>query len=112
MLWGNQCLVSGSLTVLFDRGGAGQTVYNAFDLEQDLTLVVKLDSADGTDFVEFVFPRVKINAGSIGDAVAEGLPVETEFRALKPQASVNSNVLSDEGFPLSQVLIQDSTVTP
>ena len=82
--WGNQCLVTGQMTLLFDRGGLGETVYNAFDLETETTVVMRLDSSDGSKAITFAFPRVKINAGTIGDAAAEGLPVSVDFRALKP----------------------------
>lgn len=82
--WGNQSMITGSLTVLFDRGGIGDTIYNAFDQETELSLVVRLDSANGAQAMTFAFPRVKINSGTIGDAAAEGLPVTVDFRALKP----------------------------
>ncbi len=103
-LFGNQCIVAGSMTVLFDRGGAGEDFYNAFDLEQDnIEIVMRLDSPDGTDAVTFTFPRCKINAGTIGDAVAEGLPVSIDFTALKPAAA---NV----GSGTSQIVISDTSV--
>lgn len=105
VLWGNQCIVSGNLTVLFDRGGPGEKVYNAFDLERDMSLILMLKSADGTQTMRFSMPRIKINGGSIGDAVAEGLPVETEFRALKPQSHAH-------GEPDSQIVLYDTDVSP
>lgn len=82
-LFGLRCMVSGSLTILLDLGGVGEAVYNAFDLETEMTLILRLDSSDATKAVTFALPRVKINAGSIGDAEV-GLPVEAEFRALLP----------------------------
>ena len=87
-LYGNQCSVTGSLTVLFDRGGIGEQIYNAFDLEEDdVSVYLTLTTPGGADAMSFVIPRAKINTGTIGDAVAEGLPVSCDFQALKPLAS-------------------------
>jgi hypothetical protein len=106
VLYGIQCVVSGTITVLFDRGGLGEALYNAFDLEQDdITLIMRLDTAAGDDAITFTFPRCKINTGSIGDAVAEGLPVSCDFRALKPHAAFPLA-------PVSQIVISDTTVPP
>jgi hypothetical protein len=107
VLFGVQCMVTGTITVLFDRGGLGESLYNAFDLEQDdITIIMRLDTSDGKDAITFTFPRCKINTGSIGDAVAEGLPVSCDFRALKPH-----NTLFPLA-PVSQVVISDTTQAP
>lgn len=99
-LYGNRCSVSGSLTVLFDRGGIGEQIYNAFDLEEDdISIFMTLTTPDGTEAVSFVMPRCKINSGSIGDAVAEGLPVSVDYRALRPRSA---------RVPASQIVIADS----
>lgn len=104
VVFGNQCMVTGQVTVLFDRGGLGEDLYNAFDQESDdITLIMRLDTADGKDAISFVFPRVKMTSGSIGDAVAEGLPVQMDFRALRPRASH-----PEAG--TSQIVIGDTTV--
>lgn len=100
MLFGNNCTVQGSLTVLFDRGGIGATIYNAFDHEEDITLLLRMDDNEG-GFLSFFFPRVKVNTGSIGDAAAEGLPVQVDFSAVKPYLSSGHR---------SQIIVQDSTV--
>jgi len=85
VLWGNNCVVGGSMTLLFDRGGAGEAAYNAFVSEtEDQRVVASLVNAEGTRCVSFVMTRCKFNTGDIGDAVAEGLPVTVEFSALKP----------------------------
>lgn len=97
--WGNQCMVTGSMTILFDRGGLGETIYNAFDTETETTIVMRLDSSDGTKAVTFVFPRVKVNSGTLGDAAAEGIPVSVEFRALKPAGGK---------YGASQIVVLDS----
>lgn len=99
MNWGNQCMVTGSLTVLFDREGLGASIYNAFDAETEVTIILRLDSSDGSKAVTFAMPRVKINSGSIGDAAAEGLPVNVDFRALKPAGGK---------LGVSQIVILDS----
>lgn len=101
LLWGNQAAITGSLTVLFDRFGPGQDLYNAFDLETEISVVLRLDNSARTQFMAFVMPRVKINSGSIGDAVAEGLPVTVDYVALRPSAA---------NMPVSSIAIQDSTV--
>lgn len=106
-LYGNQCIVGGNMTVLFDRGGIGEQAYNDFDGEGDdisimITLVGVKDAA-GSDVVSFVMPRCKINTGTIGDAVAEGLPVACDYRALKPHAE-----RPEDG--VSQVMIVDTSV--
>jgi hypothetical protein len=101
MLYGLQSLMTGSLTVLFDRGGAGALLYNAFDQEIDVNLFMRLDSSDQIDFLSFFFPRVKVNTGDIGDAEATGLPVTVAWSALKP---------FPESGHVSQMIIQDSTV--
>jgi hypothetical protein len=101
-LWGYLADITGSMTVLFDRQGAGETAYNAFDLEQDARVYVRLDNSARTQFMSFSLPRVKFSTGGIGDAVAEGLPVTLDFVALKPSAF---------GQGTSAILIQDSTVT-
>jgi hypothetical protein len=104
VLWGNNCNVSGSLTVLFDRGGAGEAAYNAFQNETDnIRVSVALVSADGTRCVAFVMNRCKFNTGEIGDAVAEGLPVTVEFQALKPSQS-------NAYYGPSQIMIVDTEV--
>ena len=100
ILFGNQCLITGSLTVLFDRGGVGAKVYNAFNKEIDLSLLLRMDDNRG-GFLSFYFPRVKVNTGSIGDAAAEGLPVQVDFSAVKPNLASGHR---------SQIIIQDSTV--
>jgi hypothetical protein len=92
--------------VLFDRGGVGETLYNAFDEETDnVTQVMRLDKADGTGCVAFVFPRTKPSSGTLGDAEATGIPVATEFAALKPDA-----VTFPELGP-SSVYIYDTSMT-
>lgn len=98
--WGNQCMVTGQLTVLFDRGGLGETIYNAFDQETETAIVMRLDSSDGSKAVTFAFPRVKINEGTLGDAAAEGIPVTVSFRALKPSATKSGS---------SQIVILDTS---
>jgi len=104
ILYGNQCNVSGSMTVLFDRGGIGEAVYNAFDLETDnVAIVMRLENAEGDAAITFTFPRCKINSGSIGDAAAEGLPVTVDFQALKPFADNPQD-------GTSQIAISDSSV--
>jgi hypothetical protein len=104
ILYGNQCNVSGSMTVLFDRGGIGEAIYNAFDLETDnVAIVMRLENAEGTDAITFTFPRCKVNSGSIGDAAAEGLPVTVDFQALKPHADH-----PEDG--VSQIAISDTSV--
>ena len=100
-MFGTQCVITGNLTVLFDRGGAGAAVYNAFDLEQDASLMMRFDSADGLDWMSFFFPRIKVNSGDIGDAVSTGLPVTVAWAALKPTS----------GTITSQIVVQDSSVT-
>jgi hypothetical protein len=84
-LYGNRAEITGSISVLFDRGGVGEDLYNAFDQELDAqSIVIRLDKSDGTGGIAVVFPRVKINSGTIGDAVPTGLPITAEFSAHKP----------------------------
>lgn len=105
ILWGNQAIIGGTLTVLFDRGGAGELIYNAFQNEEDnISIMMGLVSADGLGAVGFSMNRCKINTGSIGDAVAEGLPVEVEFQALKPIELTDRN-------GTSAIKVLDTTVT-
>lgn len=102
--WGNQSAMTGSLTVLFDRGGTGEMLYNAFDEETDVSILLRMDNSDRSSFMAFSMPRVKINTGSIGDAAAEGLPVTVDYAALKPKTTDGGRVLD------SQMVIYDATV--
>lgn len=104
MNWGNRANISGSMTVLFDRGGAGAELYNAFDEETEVSLILRMDQSDGSSFMGFALPRVKINSGSIGDAVAEGLPVSVDYMALKPKSGDLDRVHD------SQLVVYDATV--
>jgi len=103
--WGNQQTVQGSLTILFDAD-AGLEAYNRFDLEQEALVSMRMDSADGTAFLQITLPRCKFNSGTIGDAVATGLPITMDIRGLQPTDPVADN---------SQVVIQTvyvNMVTP
>ena len=94
--WGNQQTVQGSLTILFDAD-AGLEAYNRFDLEQEAMVAMRMDSADGAAFLQITMPRCKFNSGTIGDAVATGLPITMDIRGLQPTDPVADN---------SQVVIQ------
>jgi hypothetical protein len=94
--WGNQQTVQGSLTILFDAD-AGLEAYNRFDLEQEAMVAMRMDSADGTGFLQISLPRCKFNSGTIGDAVATGLPIAMDIRGLQP---------TDPASDSSQVVIQ------
>jgi hypothetical protein len=94
--WGNQQTVQGSLTILFDAD-AGLEAYNRFDLEQEALVAMRMDSADGQAFLQITLPRCKFNSGTIGDAVATGLPITMDIRGLQPTDPVADN---------SQVVIQ------
>jgi hypothetical protein len=103
--WGNQQTVQGSLTILFDAD-AGLEAYNRFDLEQEAMVAMRMDSADGSAFLQITMPRCKFNSGTIGDAVATGLPITMDIRGLQPTDPVADN---------SQVVIQTNyggMVTP
>lgn len=95
-LWGATQLISGKLAVLFED----EKLYNLFEKETEAALVLRLDGpgAPPSGYLSFLFPRCKFNSGSIGDAVATGLPVEMEFRALLPRSNAG-------GILLSQVVI-------
>jgi hypothetical protein len=85
ILYGINANITGTMTILFDRGGAGEAAYNAFVNESDnLQVLASLATADGTKCVGFAMNRCKINSADIGDAASEGLPVTVEFVALKP----------------------------
>jgi hypothetical protein len=95
--WGNQATITGQMTVLFDLAGIGNTVWNAFDQEGELTIIMRLDSADGTKAVTFAFPRVKLSEGSLGDAEPH-IPVSVGFEALRPgggKLGVSAIVIGD-----------------
>lgn len=93
VVWGNAQMVTGKLTVLFED----ELLYDIFLNESEAQLLVRMDGADNAEYLTFLFPRCKFNTGSIGDAVATGLPVEMEFRALLPRAGT--------GVPQAQVAI-------
>lgn len=93
LLYGKGQLVSGSITLLFESA----TYYNKFVNEEDATLLVRMDDASG-NFIQFFFPRLKLTSAEIGDGDPDGLPIQAEFRALKP--------VSVTGYDDSQVVIQ------
>lgn len=97
--WGNQQTVQGSLTILFDAD-AGLEAYNRFDLEQEAMVAMRMDSADGTAFLQITLPRCKFNSGTIGDAVATGLPITMDIRGLQPTDPVadNSQMVIQTGY--------------
>ena len=99
ILWGNTQMITGKVTVLFEDGA----LYNLFEGESEAALVFRMDgpSDQAAKFLQFTFPRCKFNTGSIGDAVATGLPVEMEFRALKPRST-------DTYLNQSQIVVQTS----
>lgn len=78
--WGLRQKVSGTCSILFED----ETLYNKFVNEQTISLLVRLDGTETNQFIQFYMPRVKLTTGSIGDAVAEGLPIEAGFEALLP----------------------------
>jgi hypothetical protein len=98
--WGNQQTVQGSLTILFDAD-AGLEAYNRFDLEQEALVAMRMDSADGQSFLQITLPRCKFNSGTIGDAVATGLPITMDIRGLQPTDPVadNSQVVIQTAYP-------------
>lgn len=101
--WGNQTQVTLSPTVLFGRGGAGEAMMNAAISEQDVSVVLNLDTKDGDDCMSFVFNRVLFAPGQVGDD-AGGLPVSMEGTAAKP---LGANPQHGD----SQIYIFDTTVT-
>ena len=96
-LWGNTQMVTGKVTVLFED----EKMYNLFHDEGEASLMFRMDSPPSLPggFLSFTFPRCKFNSGAIGDAVATGLPVEMEFRALLPHAASTAH-------DASQIVIQ------
>jgi hypothetical protein len=84
-LWGNTQMVTGKVTVLFED----EKMYNLFHDEGEAALMFRMDSPASLPggFLSFTFPRCKFNSGAIGDAVATGLPVEMEFRPLRPHTT-------------------------
>ena len=94
VVWGNSQLITGKLTVLFED----EVLYNLFQNEGEAQLLIRMDGADASEYLTFLFPRCKFNTGAIGDAVATGLPVEMEFRALLPHGT-------DTGVPATQISI-------
>jgi hypothetical protein len=101
--FGVRCAISGSLTVLFDVGGAGETLYDAFDLEEDVSIVMRLDTSDKTGGIAFVLPRVKVSGGNMGDAASD-VPISMDFAAAKPFTA--NPELGD-----SQIYIYDTSMT-
>jgi hypothetical protein len=99
ILWGNTQMITGKVTVLFED----EKLYNLFEGESEASLVFRMDGPtdQAGKFLQFTFPRCKFNTGNIGDAVATGLPVEMEFRALKPRSS-------DTTLRQSQIVVQTS----
>ena len=104
IMFGNRMRINGGHTVLFDRGGTGEALYNAFDLETDMTIVYRLDMADGTGGITFVFPAAKPSSGNIGDAVPTGIPVAGEFVAKLPDGT-------QPGVGRLPIYIYDTTIT-
>lgn len=98
VLWGIQQQVSGTVTVLF----SDERIYNLFEAETESQLLFRLNDVNGTDWLQVYIPRLKLNSGNIGDAVSEGLPVEMEFRGLKP------DVVTNPGEPNSQIVFLTS----
>lgn len=96
-LWGNTQMVTGKVTVLFED----EKMYNLFHDEGEASLMFRMDSPASLPggFLSFTFPRCKFNSGAIGDAVATGLPVEMEFRALLPHSTSTAH-------NASQIVIQ------
>jgi hypothetical protein len=94
-LWGNTQMITGKLTALFENS----TMYNIFEDESEAVIIFRMDGSTAGEYLQFTFPRCKFNSSSIGDAVATGLPLEIEFRALLP-----TNAKHDK----SQVVIQTS----
>lgn len=84
-LYGNSQQVTGSITVLFEDN----KLYNLFESESEATVVFRMDAPpdEPGKFLSFTMPRCKFNTGGIGDAVATGLPVQMEFRALRPRST-------------------------
>jgi len=82
-LFGVSQSITGTLTVLFQD----ESLYNLFEQELEAMLIMRLDAPEDNNSLMFTFPRCKFNSGNIGDAVAEGLPVEMEFRSLRPTSS-------------------------
>lgn len=65
---------------------------------------MRLDKSDGSGGLSFVFPRTKPSSGTLGDAEATGIPVATEFTALRPKSA-------NPELGKSAVYIYDTTIT-
>lgn len=95
--WGTSQEVHGSLTALFEDA----LLYDVFEGEEEATVHLHLDGRVAEEYLSFTLPRCKFETGDIGDAVAEGLPVEMSFIALSPQGAA--------GVGKSQISISTST---
>lgn len=102
--WGNQCQVSVNPTVLFGRGGAGEVMINAAIEENDVSVVLNLDTKDGLDGLAFVFNRAMFAPGQVSDAATGGLPVSMTGTAAKP-------LTENPEHGTSQIYIYDTTFT-
>lgn len=67
------CQVTGQFTAFFED----PLLYNYFNDETEATLTMVLNDMNGTDFINFCWPRVKVNSGDM-DPPQEG-PITTNF---------------------------------
>jgi len=86
MLFGRFADVTGTLTILF----TSPDMFNKFIAETDSTLVLRLQDQDAltstTQYLNFIFPRVKYSGGDIDDSPDTGITITMPFVALKPLA--------------------------
>lgn len=78
--WGKSATISGTLTALFDS----PEMYLRFKRKQDSSLIFRAFDRNGTDFIQWVMPRIVYTGATIGDAGDTGLPITLPFTALKP----------------------------
>lgn len=91
--WGLTQPVTGSLTFLLE---AETEMYTRFKNGTEFQVTLRLENSDGSKFMSFFMPRCKLQRADIGDAAASGIPVTTEFMALKPVAvdGINASQLT------------------
>lgn len=77
-VYDGQCMVSGSLTALFQNS----TLLNKFLNETGTSLWCKLDDLNGTDFHNIVMPSIKYVGGDIDPPTDGPTPITLPFRSL------------------------------
>jgi hypothetical protein len=77
-IFDGRCRVSGQFTAFFENPDLIQNFYD----EDELSLLVRLDAPNGTDFLTINLPRFKFGGANLDVSGEQGLPITMPFQAL------------------------------